>query len=88
METVLGTVLGVVMALAGFFAYMNGHFVSKETAAEQTKRLDEKLDTISRQIESLSLQMSSNLVRNTVDESMNALAEVLRDHRLSARDRH
>lgn len=88
METVLGTVLGVVMTLGGFYAYLSAHFVSKETAAEQTKRLDEKLDTISRQIESLSVQMATNLVRNTVDESMNALAEVLRDHRLSARDRH
>jgi hypothetical protein len=88
METVLGSVLGVVMALAGFFAYINSHFVSKETATEQTKRLDEKLDSISRQIESLSVQMSSGLVRNTVDETMNQLAEVFRDVRLSARDRH
>lgn len=74
--------LGVLVVLAGFWAFMGTQFVRKDVLHEQNKRFDEKLDGIAAQIARLG---ETTIIKGTVNEVFDRLAEAFPDARLRAK---
>ena len=81
----LTAALGVVVVLAGFWAFIGSQFVRKDVSAEQSRRIDDKLSDISMAIAALSQKMDGAIVKSTIDELANKLAELHMGERLPIR---
>lgn len=77
--------LGVVVVLAGFWAFIGTQFVRRDVLAEQHKNFNDKLDQISSDISQLS---QTTIIKNTVNEVFDRLTEAFPDSRLSARGKN
>lgn len=92
MEQILGTVLGVVVALAAFWGYIQATFQPKEMANVQNQNLNEKLDGISRDLRDfradVSTKLDAQMVRTTVGELADRLVEVFEVRGSSGKSSH
>lgn len=77
--------LGVIVVLAGFWAYIQTQFLRKDVADAQAQRINEKLTDISTQLSALSLKMDSTIVKSTINELADKLIELHREDRLQVR---
>lgn len=75
--------LGVIVTLAGFWAFMGTQFVRKDVLEVEHKRFDEKLDGIAARIDALS---ESYVVKSTINELAGRLADIYDDRQPARRD--